>query len=142
VRFPNLKKAILRQIWASFPTGFSPPLSDSMPLLVALDTVSLATTGATTGMTSVGSAKDSASVSAYPASVLRPTRSEGTLVFLAIVAVAGMLLLLGWLMLRRRASTRPGLPDEPLFPPAIPHQQIHDRKYLSRILSSEDPPRN
>ena len=79
-------------------------------------------------------------MSPYPASALRPTRSEGTLAFLAIVAVIGMLLLLGWQVRRRRASSRPGLPDEPLFPPAIPHQQIRDRKYLSRILSSDDPP--
>ena len=113
-----------------------------MPLLVALDTASLATTGAATGMASVGSAHDSGSASAYPASVLKPARSDGTLAFLAIVAVIGMLLLLGRLVLRRRAPSRPGLPDEPLFPPAIPHQQIHDRKYLSRILSSEDPPSN
>jgi hypothetical protein len=109
----------------------------------SLATASLATTGAATGMASVGSAQDSGSASAYPASVLRPARSDdGTLAFLAIVAVIGMLLLLGRLVLQRRASSRPGLPDEPLFPPAIPHQQIHDRKYLSRILSSEDPPSN
>jgi len=113
-----------------------------MSLLVALEKASIATTGAPTGMASVGSAQASGSVYAYPESALRPARSEGTLAFLALVAGVAMLLLLGWLMRRRRASSRPGLPDEPLFPSVTPHQQIHDRKYLSRILSSEDPPRS
>lgn len=78
----------------------------------------------------------------YPPSALRPVRTEGTLPFLLVVAGIGLVLVMGRLILRRRASSKPGLPDEPLFPPAMPHQKIHDRKYLSRILSSDDPPRS
>jgi hypothetical protein len=67
-------------------------------------------------------------------------RPEGTLEFLFLVAGIGELLLVGWLVWRRRSASRPGLPEEPLFPPATPHQQIHDRKYLSRIIKGDDPP--
>lgn len=87
-------------------------------------------------------AQSAAPAHGYPPSALRPVRTEGTPLFLLLVASVGLVVLVGWLVWRRRASARPGLPDEPLFPPAMPHQKIHDRKYLSRILSSDDPPRS
>jgi len=83
-----------------------------------------------------------ANASPYPPSALKPVRSEGTFAFLALVAGIGLIVFLARLALRRRASSRPGLPDDPLLPPAMPHRKIHDRKYLSQILSSDDPPRS
>ncbi|MCS5693035.1 hypothetical protein NZK33_13740 [Cyanobium sp. FGCU-6] len=76
----------------------------------------------------------------YPESALRPVRAEGTLPFLLLMAGLGLVVLGGWLVWRRRAASRPGLPEEPLFPAASPHQHIHDRKYLSRILKDDVPP--
>ena len=78
----------------------------------------------------------------YPPSALRSARTEGTIPFLLLVATIGLVLVWARQILRRRASSKPGLPDDPLFPPATPHRQIHDRKYLSRILSSDDPPQS
>ncbi len=109
-----------------------------MPILVALERSPLASTGRATLVPAVKPGP----VDAYPPSALKPVRSEGTLPFLFLVAGVGVLVLVGWLFQRRRAASRPGLPDEPLFPPATPHQQIHDRKYLSRIIRGDDPPRS
>ena len=85
-------------------------------------------------------AQSTEAVNPYPPGALRPVRPEGTLAFLLLMAGVGLVVLMGWYAWRRRANSRPGLPDEPLFPPASPHRQIHDRKYLSRILSDDVPP--